>query len=227
MTTLACRSPSLPKSSIQSQKTSLSLEVASCQEDSKNDKEKNIKKDQDQEPSMSSNPFHDVSYFFHDPFDPPSPSSFIPQGLTSSPKQDQATTYTLELIDNENNLTTLALSKDDTSIKVIENGVVTSNFEPIKNQEKSSMLIFFKDPCQDKSLPSSCSTTPCSLPLSTLPKSSQASSAPMKEISPIQNAHYPIKNPNSHSKGVDVFGCHKYKQKCSVPFDFCILHHLF
>ena len=48
MPTLASPSPSLPKSSIQSQQTSSSLEVASCQEDSKNDKEKNIKKDQDQ-----------------------------------------------------------------------------------------------------------------------------------------------------------------------------------
>ena len=74
--------------------------MASCQEDSKNHKEKNIKKYQDQEPSMSYNYFHDVSDPFHGPFDPLSPSSFIPLGLMSSPKQDQATTYTLELIDN-------------------------------------------------------------------------------------------------------------------------------
>ena len=100
--------------------------------------------------------------------------------LKSSPKKDQATTYTLELIDNENNLTTLAHSKDDTSIKVIKNGVVTSNVEPIENQERISMLMLSKDPCEDQSLPSSYSTTPCSLPLSTLPKSSQASSAPIK-----------------------------------------------
>ena len=78
---------------------------------------------------------------------------------------------TLELIDNKNDLSTLAPSKDDTSIKVIENSVVTSNVEPNENQEKNSMLMLSKYPCQDQSLPSSCSTTPCSLPLS---KSSQA-----------------------------------------------------
>ena len=88
-------SPSLPKYPIQSQHAPLSLEVASCQEDSKNHKEKNIKKDQDQEPSMSYNYFHDVSDPFHGPFDPPCPSSFIPQGLTSSPNQDQATICTI------------------------------------------------------------------------------------------------------------------------------------
>ena len=61
-------------------------------------------------------------------------------------------------------------SKDDTSIKVIKNSVVTSNDEPIENQEKKSTLMLSKDPCQDQSLPSSFSTTPCSTPLSTLPK---------------------------------------------------------
>ena len=139
MPTSTSPSPSLPKSSIQSQHAPLSLEVASCQEDSKNHKEKNIKKDQDQEPSMSSNYFHNVSDPFHGPFDPPCLSSFIPPCLKSSPKKDQATTYTVE---------------------------------PIENQEKNSMLMLSKDPCQDQSLPSSCSTTPCLLPLSTLPKSS-------------------------------------------------------
>ena len=51
------------------------------------------------------------------------------------------------------------------------------------------MPMLSKDPCQDQSLPSSCSTTPCSLSLSTLPNSSQASSAPIKEVAPIQDAH--------------------------------------
>ena len=46
--TSASPSPSLPKSFIKFQHASLSLEVASCQDDSKNDKEKNIKKDKDQ-----------------------------------------------------------------------------------------------------------------------------------------------------------------------------------
>ena len=151
--------------------------MASCQEDSKNEKEKNIKKDQDQEPYMSSNPFHDVSNSFHGSFDPLHPFSFISLYLTSNPKQDQATTCTLELIDNKNDLSTLALSKNYISIKVIKNGVVTSNIEPIKNQEKNLTLMLSKDPCQDQSLPSSCSTTPCPLPLSTLPKSSQVSSS--------------------------------------------------
>ena len=86
---------------------------------------------------MSSTPFHDVSYLLHDSFDPTRPFSCIPPCLNSSPKQDQATTYTVELIDNQNNLTTLALSKDDTSIKVGKNGVVTSNVKPIENQEKN------------------------------------------------------------------------------------------
>ena len=107
--------------------------MASCQENSKNDKEKNIKKDQDQEPSMSSNPFHDVSNLFHGSFDLLCPFSFIPPCIKSSLKKDKATTCTLELIDNKNNLTTLALFKDDTSIKVIKNGVVTSNVEAIEN----------------------------------------------------------------------------------------------
>ena len=66
------------------------------------------------------------------------------------------------------------------------------------------MLMLSKDPCQDQSLPSSCSTTPCLLPLSTLPKSSQASSAPIKEFAPIQDAHDPIENPNAHSKDADI-----------------------
>ena len=158
----------------------MSLEVAPCQEDSKNDKEKNIKKDQDQETSMYSNPLYDESYPCHGSFDPLRPSLFIPPCLKSSPKQDQVTTYTVELIDNQNNLTTLELSKDDTSIKVIKNGVVTSNIEPIENQEKNYALMLSKDPCQDQSLPCSRSTTPCSLPLSTLPNSFQASNNPIK-----------------------------------------------
>ena len=99
MPTLASPSQSPPKSSIQFQQVSLSLEVASCQEDSKNEKEKNIKKDQDQEPSMSSNYFHNISDPSHGSFDPLRPFSFIPPCLKSSPKQDQATTYTNELID--------------------------------------------------------------------------------------------------------------------------------
>ena len=70
-------------------------------------------KDQDQEPSMSSNYFHDVSDPFYGPFDPMCPSSFIPPCLKSSPKQDQDTTYTIELIENKYNFATLALSKDD------------------------------------------------------------------------------------------------------------------
>ena len=74
--------------------------MASCQEDSNNDKEKNIKKYQDQEPSMSSNYFHDASNLVYHLFDPPFPSSFIPPCLKTSHKQDQATTYTAELIDN-------------------------------------------------------------------------------------------------------------------------------
>ena len=135
MPTLASPSQSLPKSSIQFQHASLSLELASCQEDSKNDKEKNIMKDQDQEPSMSYNYFHDVSNPFHGPFDLLHRFSFILPYPKSSPKQDQATTCTLKLIDNQNNLTTLVPSKDDTSIKVIENGVVTSNVER-KSREK-------------------------------------------------------------------------------------------
>ena len=48
MPTLASPLQSPPNSSIQFQQASLSLKVASCQEDFKNDKEKNIKKDQDQ-----------------------------------------------------------------------------------------------------------------------------------------------------------------------------------
>ena len=171
MHTSACPSSSFPKSSIQFQNASFSLEVASCQEDSKNNKEKNIKKDQDQESFMSSNYFHDVSYPFHGSFDPLCPSSFIPPCLKSSPKQDQATTYTVVLIENKNDLNIVVLSKDDTFIKVIKNSVVTSNVEPIENQEKNYMLMLSKDPCQDQSLQSSCSITPCLLPLSTLPKS--------------------------------------------------------
>ena len=154
---------------------------------------------------MSSNYLHDVSDPFHDLMHP---LLVIPPCLKSSPKQYKTTTYTIELIDNQNNLTTLTLSNDDTSIKVIKNSVVTSSVKPIKNQDKNSTLMLSKDPCQDQSLPSSCSTTPCSLPLSTLPKSSQASSAPIKEISQIQDAYDPIENPNAHSKDVDVLGCH-------------------
>ena len=44
--------------------------------------------------------------------------------------------------------------------------------------------------------------------LFTLPRSAQASSVPIKEVSPNQNAHDPIENPNAHSKYVDVIGCH-------------------
>ena len=65
-----------------------------------------------------------------------------------------------------------------------------------------------KDPCQDQSIPSSCSTTPCLLPLSTLPKSFQAPNNPIKEVSPNQDAHDPIENPNAHSKDADVFDFH-------------------
>ena len=65
-----------------------------------------------------------------------------------------------------------------------------------------------KNPCQDQNLPSSCSTTPCSFPFSMIPKSSQASSAPIKEVAPIQDAHDLIENPNAHSKDIDVLGCH-------------------
>ena len=100
------------------------------------------------------------------------------------------------------------LSKDDTSIKVIKNGVFTFNAESIENKEKNSTLMLSKDPCQDQSLPSSCSTTPCSLSFSTLAKSSQASSAPIKEVYPIQDAHDPIKNLNAYFKDVYVLGCH-------------------
>ena len=100
MPTSPSPSQSPPKSSMQFQQASLSLEVASCQEDSKNDKENNIKKDQDQELSMSSNYFHDVSGPFHGLFYPFYPSSFIPPCLKSSPKKDQATTYIAKLIEN-------------------------------------------------------------------------------------------------------------------------------
>lgn len=144
MPTSASHSPSLPKSSIQFQHASLSLEVPPCQEDSKNDKEKNIKKDQDQEPSMSSNTFHDVSYLFHGSFDPTCPFSFIPPCLKSSPKKDQATTYTVELIDNQNNLTTLALSKDDTSIKVIKNRLLLPMLSQLKIKKKIICLCYPK-----------------------------------------------------------------------------------
>src|SRR5271156_2821175 len=157
---------------------------------------------------MYSNPFYDVSYPWHGSFDPLRPFSFIPPCLKSSPKQDQVTTYIVELVDNQNNLTTLALSKDDTSIKVIKNGVVTSNVEPIENQEKNCAIMLSKDPCQDQSLSSSCSTTSCSLPLSTLPKSLQASKNPIKQGAPIQDVHDPIENPNAHSKDADILGCY-------------------
>lgn len=205
--TSASPPPSLPKSSIQSQHASLSLEVAPCQEDSKNDEEKNIKKDQDQEPSMSSTPFHDVSYPPQGSFDHVPPFSCIPPCLKSSPKQDQATTYTVELIDNQNNLTMLALSKDDTSIKVGKKGV-PSNVKPIEKQEKNYALMLSEDPCQDQSLPSSYSTTSCSFPLSTLPKSLQALNNPIKEGAHIQDVHDSIENSNAHSKDADILGCH-------------------
>ena len=138
MPTLVSPSQSPPKSSVQFQHVSFSLGVASCQEESKNNKEKNIKKYQDQEPSMLSNYFHDVSSLFHGSFDPLRPSSFIPPCLKSSPKQDHATTYTAEIIDNQKDLNIVVSSKDDTSIKVIKNSVVTSNEEPIENKEKNS-----------------------------------------------------------------------------------------
>ena len=73
--------------------------------------------------------------------------------------QDQATTCTLELIDNTNNFNMVSPSKDDTSIKVIKNSVVTSNIEPIENKEKKSTLMLSKDPSQDQSLPASYSNT--------------------------------------------------------------------
>ena len=157
---------------------------------------------------MSSNPFHDISNTFHGSFDPLHPFSFIPPCLKSSPMQDQVTTYTAKIIDNQNDLNIVVPSKDDISIKVIKNSVVTSNVEPIENQEKSFTLMLSKDPCQDQSVPSSCSTTPCSLPLSTLPMSSQVSNSPIKEVSPIKDIHVPIKNSNTHSKDVDVLDCH-------------------
>ena len=138
--------------------------MVSCQEDSKKDKENNIKKDQDQKPSMSSKIFYDVFDPIHGSFDPLCPSSFIPPCLKSFPKKDQATTCTNEIIDNKNDLNTIVPSKDDTSIKVIKNSVDTSSVERIKNQEKNSTFMLSKNPCQDQSLPSSCSTTPCSLP---------------------------------------------------------------
>ena len=50
---------------------------------------------------------------------------------------------------------------------------ITYIAEPIENQEKSSTLMLSKDPCQDQSLPFSCSSTLCSLPLSTFVNSSQ------------------------------------------------------
>ena len=76
-----------------------------------------------------------ISDTFHGSFDPLRPFSFIPPCLKSSRKKDRATTYTTELIDNKNDLNIVAPSKYDTSIKVIKNSVVTSNVEPIKNQE--------------------------------------------------------------------------------------------
>jgi hypothetical protein len=208
MPTSASPSQSPPKSSIQFQHSSLSLEVGSCQEVSKNDKEKNIKKDQDQEPSMPSNPFHDIFDTFHGSFDPLRHSSFIPPCLKSSPKQDQAITYTAELIENKSDLNIVAPSKDDTCIKVIKNSVDTSSVEPIENQEKNSTLMLSKDPCQDQSVSSSYSTTSCFHPLSTLPKSSQALSAPIKEVAPIQDVHIPIDNVDAHSKDADILDCH-------------------
>ena len=74
--------------------------------------------------------------------------------------------------------------------------------------KRNYALMLSKDPCQDQSLSSSCSTTPCSLPLSTLPNSLQASNNPIKEGAPIQDVHDPIENPNAHSKDVDVLGFH-------------------
>ena len=210
MPTSASPSSSIPKSSIQFQHASFSLGVASFQEDSNNYKEKNIKKDQDQdqEPFMSSNYFQDVSDLFDGLFDLLCPSSCIPPCLKSFPKQDQATTYIDELIDNKNDLNIVVTSKDDTSIKVIKNSVDTSSVEPIENQEKNFTLMLPKDPCQDQSIPSSCSTTSCSLPLSTLLKSSQASSTPIKEVAPIQDVHDIIENSNAHCKDADVLNCH-------------------
>ena len=65
---------------------------------------------------MSSNLFHDVSNLSHGSFDPLHPFSFTPLCLNSSPKQDQTTTYTAELIDNQNDPNIVSPSKDDTSI---------------------------------------------------------------------------------------------------------------
>ena len=157
---------------------------------------------------MSSNLFHDICDTFHGSFDPLRPFSFIPPCLKSSPKQDQATTYTAKLIENKNDLNIVMPSKDDTSIKVTKSSVVTSSVEPIENQEKNSTLVLSKDPCQDQSVPSSCSTIPCFIPFSTLLKSSQASSTPIKEVSPIQEVHDPIENPDAHSKDIDVLDFH-------------------
>ena len=55
------------------------------------------------------------------------------------------------------------------------------------------MIMLSKDPCQDQSLPSSCSTISCLLSLSTLPKFFQAPNNPIKEFSPTQDAHDPTK----------------------------------
>ena len=137
-------SSSIPKSSIKFQQDSLSLEVASCQEDSKNDKEKNIKKDQDQEPSVSSNSFHDISDKFHGSFDPLHPFSFIPPCLKSSLKHDQATTYTDELMDDQNDLNIVEPSKYDTSIKVIKNGVVLLMLSLLKIKRRILQLRYPK-----------------------------------------------------------------------------------
>ena len=92
--------------------------------------------------------------------------------------------------------------------KYDEGTTFTISLELIENCEQSSMPILSKDPCQDQSIPSPYSTTPCSLPLSTLPKFFQAPNNPIKEVSPIQDSHDPIENPNAHFKDVDVLGCH-------------------
>ena len=78
----------------------------------------------------------------------------------------------------------------------------------LKIKSKNSTAMLSQDHCQDQSVPSSYSTTPCSLPLSTLLKSSQASSTPIKEVAPIKDVHVPIENSDAHSKDVDILDCH-------------------
>ena len=92
--------------------------------------------------------------------------------------------------------------------KYDEDTTSTISLKLTENCEKSSTLMLSKDPCQDQSIPSSCSTISCSLLLSTLPKSFQDSNAPIKEVSPIQDANDLIENSNAHSKDADILDCH-------------------